>query len=126
MRYVYPPLLGAGVHIREWTRSVLHAKAAVVDGRKLLVGSINLDPLSLVAMEALVEADHDGAAALGESWMQHHFALAAAVEVDSRSPAGMSTWIPSLLATVLGWARRWLERLLVRNRERLGRGMRER
>jgi hypothetical protein len=58
--------------------------------------------------------------------MQHHFALAAAVEADRPSPAGMSTWIPSLLATLLGWARRWLERLLVRNRERLGRGVRER
>jgi hypothetical protein len=32
----------------------------------------------------------------------------------------------SLLATLLGWMRHSLERVLVRNRERLGRGPRDR
>jgi hypothetical protein len=32
----------------------------------------------------------------------------------------------SLIATLLGWMRRSLERVLVRNRERLGRALRKR
>jgi CBS domain-containing protein len=38
-RRLYRRLLAAGVEIAEWTGSVLHAKAAVVDGERLLVGS---------------------------------------------------------------------------------------
>ena len=126
MRYVYAPLLAGGVRIREWNRSVLHAKAAVIDGRKLLVGSFNLEPLSLISMEALVEADDAGAAAQGERWMREHFALARGVERSQLPKAGPLGWLGSLLATVLGWIRHSLERVLVRNRERLGRGLRER
>jgi len=122
MRYVYAPLLAGGVHIREWNRSVLHAKAAVIDGRKLLVGSFNLEPLSLISMEALVEADHPGAAAQGERWMHEHWTLASAVAPGP----GRAGWLRSLTAMLLGSLRRSLERLLLRNRERLGRGVRER
>ena len=116
MRYVYAPLLAGGVRIREWNRSVLHAKAAVIDGRKLLVGSFNLEPLSLISMEALVEADDAGAAAQGDRWMREHFALA----VEQGQEARIS-WVRGLLATLLGWMRYWLERILLRNRERLRR-----
>jgi cardiolipin synthase len=126
MRYVYAPLLAGGVRIREWNRSVLHAKAAVIDGRKLLVGSFNLEPLSLISMEALVEADDAGAAAQGERWMREHFALACAVERGQFAGAGPRWWFRSMLAALLGWMRRSLERVLVRNRERLGRGLRNR
>ena len=126
MRYVYAPLLAGGVRIWQWNRSVLHAKAAVIDGRKLLVGSFNLEPLSLISMEALVEADDAGAAAQGERWMREHFALASAVEPGQLAGAGPLWWLRSLLATLLGWMRRSLERVLVRNRERLGRGLRKR
>ena len=45
------------MEIYEWDRSVLHAKAAVVDDRRFLVGSFNLDPLSLSDLEALVELE---------------------------------------------------------------------
>ena len=54
-RSLYRRLLAAGVHIHEWSGSVLHAKVATVDGRRLLVGSFNLDPFSLANLEALVE-----------------------------------------------------------------------
>ncbi len=46
-RRIYAPLLEAGAEIHEWRGVMLHAKTAVVDGVISLVGSSNLDPLSL-------------------------------------------------------------------------------
>jgi cardiolipin synthase len=46
-RHVYAPLLEAGAEIWEWDGLMLHAKTAVVDGEVALVGSSNLDPLSM-------------------------------------------------------------------------------
>lgn len=54
-RRVYRRLLAAGVEIREWRKSVLHAKMGVIDGERLLLGSFNLDPLSMVNLEVLLE-----------------------------------------------------------------------
>jgi cardiolipin synthase len=54
-RPAYQQLLDAGVEIREYAPSALHAKVAVVDQRWATVGSTNLDPLSLLlAREANV------------------------------------------------------------------------
>jgi cardiolipin synthase A/B len=54
-RPVFGALLEAGVQIHEYSRSFLHAKVAVIDGRWVTVGSSNLDPLSLLlAREANV------------------------------------------------------------------------
>ncbi len=46
-RRVYQDLLDAGVRVYEWTGVMVHAKTAVVDGQISLVGSSNLDPLSM-------------------------------------------------------------------------------
>ncbi|MGD0483868.1 MAG: phospholipase D-like domain-containing protein [Gemmatimonadales bacterium] len=46
-RRIYAPLLEAGAEVFEWAGVMLHAKTAVVDGVITLVGSSNLDPLSL-------------------------------------------------------------------------------
>jgi cardiolipin synthase A/B len=46
-RRIYQPLLDAGVHIHEWKGVMVHAKTAVADGELTLVGSSNLDPLSM-------------------------------------------------------------------------------
>jgi cardiolipin synthase len=55
VRWVYRPLIEAGVEIHEYAPSFLHAKVAVVDGQWATVGSSNLDPLSLLlAREANV------------------------------------------------------------------------
>jgi cardiolipin synthase A/B len=62
-------LLRAGVRIHEWGASVLHAKAALADGRRLLVGSFNLDPLSLRNLEVLVEVDDAALGGAGARWM---------------------------------------------------------
>ncbi|OOG80551.1 cardiolipin synthase B [Hydrogenophaga sp. A37] len=54
-RPVYQELLNAGIDIREYAPSALHAKVAVVDRAWATVGSTNLDPLSmLLAREANV------------------------------------------------------------------------
>ena len=54
-RALYGQLLAAGVAIREYHRSFLHAKVAVVDSRWATVGSSNIDPYSLLmAREANV------------------------------------------------------------------------
>ena len=72
-RSLYSRLLAVGVEIREWNDSVLHAKVATVDGRKLLVGSFNLDPLSLANEETLVEVSDPHIAEQGEKWIRDHF-----------------------------------------------------
>ncbi len=69
-RSLYGQLLRAGVRIHEWTATVLHAKAAVMDGRRLFIGSFNLDPFSLANLETLVEIDEPAAAAEGAAWMR--------------------------------------------------------
>ena len=46
-RWIYEGLLDAGVRIFEWEGVMIHAKTAVADGRIALVGSSNLDPLSM-------------------------------------------------------------------------------
>lgn len=54
-RPVFKQLIEAGVDVREYTPSALHAKVAVVDSTWSTVGSSNLDPLSLLlAREANV------------------------------------------------------------------------
>ena len=86
-RSLHRRLLAAGVTIHEWNGSVLHAKVATVDGRRLLVGSFNLDPFSLANLEALVEVDDTQVVEQGEAWIQDHFARSrpmTSVEASSR------------------------------------------
>jgi len=91
-RSLYRQLLGAGVVIHEWNDSVLHAKVATIDGRRLLVGSFNLDPLSLANLETLVEVAEPHLVGQVEAWIQDHF-------VRSRS-------VTSVEAST--WRQRWL------------------
>jgi cardiolipin synthase len=85
-RSLYRRLLAAGVAIHEWSGSVLHAKVATVDGRRLLAGSFNLDPLSLANMEALVVVEDPRVVEQGEAWIQDHFARSRAItEVEACS-----------------------------------------
>ncbi len=58
-RALYGALLDAGIEIREYYRSFLHAKVAVFDGSVACVGSSNIDPFSLLlAREANVFVDN--------------------------------------------------------------------
>ena len=60
--------MAAGIEIREYAPSALHARVAVVDQRWATVGSTNLDPLSmLLAKEANILTTDERFAA-----MLHH------------------------------------------------------
>jgi cardiolipin synthase len=85
-RALYGALLDAGVHIFEYTKSFLHAKVAVVDGRWATVGSSNIDPLSLMlAREAnIVVEDRKFAQELRESLLER--------VVDGARPVARARW----------------------------------
>jgi cardiolipin synthase len=90
---LYRDFLRAGVSIHEWTASTLHAKAAVVDGQKLLVGSFNLDPLSLVNLETLVEVEEPGVAAQASLWLSKHLELSRRVFLEDCARSGLQQWL---------------------------------
>jgi cardiolipin synthase A/B len=96
-RSLYRHLLAAGVVIHEWTDSVLHAKVATIDGRRLLVGSFNLDPLSLANLETLVEVADTHLVGQAEAWIQDHFARS-----RSMTSVEASTWQQRWLLDPLG------------------------
>jgi cardiolipin synthase len=66
----YGPLLEAGARIWEYQPSMMHAKTMLVNDSLVLVGSINLDPLSLGVLEecALVAEDASLARELAEAF----------------------------------------------------------
>jgi len=93
-RSLYGQLLRAGVRIHEWTATVLHAKAAVMDGYRLLIGSFNLDPLSLANLETLVEIDEPGVAAEGRAWMERLLEQSTEITIrDLASRHRLARWI---------------------------------
>jgi cardiolipin synthase A/B len=101
-------LLRGGVRVFRWTDSVLHAKAASIDGSLLLVGSFNLDPMSQVNEELLVEARDPGAARQADDWFERHALMELTLE-DCRT-----TFWSGVLGRLLSWAgffvARWLRR----------------
>jgi len=99
--WLYGRLLEAGVRICEWERSVLHAKVAVMDGERLLLGSFNLDPLSLVNLETLLEVREPEAVRAGEAWIARHLALARPV---LPADAGVRSSWRRRLVNALGYA----------------------
>jgi cardiolipin synthase len=90
---LYRTLLKAGVRIHEWTATTLHAKAAVVDDQRLLVGSFNLDPLSLVNLETLVEVEDAAVAAEATRWMERHMELSTPVSLEDCAGSGVRRWL---------------------------------
>jgi cardiolipin synthase len=85
-RALYGALLDAGVQIFEYTKSFLHAKVAVVDGRWATVGSSNIDPFSLLlSREAnVVVDDRRFALELRESLLER--------VVDGARPVARARW----------------------------------
>jgi cardiolipin synthase A/B len=71
-RASYPGLLDAGVRIWEYQPSMMHAKTMLIDERLSLVGSINLDPLSLRLLEegSLIADDAELARALEHGFLE--------------------------------------------------------
>jgi len=107
-RRLYGRLLRAGVRIHEWPGRMLHAKVAVADGRRLLLGSFNLDPLSLANLETLLEVRDPAVAQVGQSWIDAHVAAARRVtEADLRG----GSWVRRLADAMGPFAARTARRL---------------
>jgi cardiolipin synthase len=66
----YPELLRAGIRVWEYTPSMIHSKTMLADDELAVVGSINLDPLSLHKLEesALVIDDRGVTAELARQF----------------------------------------------------------
>jgi cardiolipin synthase len=93
MMRLYDQFLSAGAKLFEWTHSVLHAKAAVIDGRITLIGSFNLDPFSLRNFETLVEVDDVDIASDTEGWMVQRIGEARIVALDEGRRPGLRSWL---------------------------------
>lgn len=116
-RRLYRKLLRAGVEVSEWTRSMLHAKAAAIDGRRLLLGSFNLDPFSLANLESLAEVALPGPAGEAERWIRDRFAEGERVTLE-RIGAG-SRWerfLSERVGAIVAGAARGLARHVLRRR----------
>jgi cardiolipin synthase len=89
-RAYYPRLARGGVSVYEYQPSMMHAKTMLVDDRLVIVGSINLDFLSMQWLEegCLVVDDAPFAAQLERRW---HEDLEHARKVVARAP----TRVPS-------------------------------
>lgn len=98
-RVGYRGLLAAGARLYEWQGPMLHAKAMVVDGRWLRIGSSNLNPSSLLAnWELDIFVDDEPLA----TQLEHRFLqdLSHAREVVRRSrrlPALLAGAVPARL-----------------------------
>jgi cardiolipin synthase len=99
IRRQYRRLLRAGVRVSEWSRSVLHAKAAAMDGARLLVGSFNLDPLSLANLESLAEVEDPAVAAVGARWIRERFDEGEEITLEQ---IGRGSWLERLVVERLG------------------------
>jgi cardiolipin synthase len=86
-RRLYPRLGRAGVRVYEYQPSMMHAKTMLVDDRLVVVGSINLDFLSMELLEegCLVVDDRRFAAELARSWRAD---VARSTQVVGARPAG--------------------------------------
>ncbi len=111
-RRLYRKLLSAGIQIFEWTESVLHAKALVVDERRMLIGSFNLDPLSLVNLEVLVDVEDPAVAAKGDAWIADHCVRSREINAQAVGGPALRVWLLNALGLlVVGFVRvlaRWL------------------
>jgi cardiolipin synthase len=94
---LYRYFLKRGVHIHEWMGSTLHAKAALVDGKRLLVGSFNLDPLSMVNLETLVDVEDEGVAAQAMAWLDKHLKGSRPISLADCPRTGLQAWLLDIL-----------------------------
>jgi len=109
---LYRRLLAAGVQIVEWTTSILHAKATTIDRQRFLVGSFNLDPLSLSNLETLVEVEDALVVRDAEHWIESHIATGQHVTVESCARSAWQRWIGDRFGFVVAELAQLLGRLL--------------
>ncbi len=112
MMRVYHRLLPARVRIYEWTRSVMHAKAAVLDGKETLIGSFNLDPFSLRNFETLVEVDDPGIASDTEGWIQERIGESREITLAELGTPGIYSWFVMRMGMLGALLARFFGRLM--------------
>lgn len=116
-RALFGQLLGAGIEIFEYEKSMLHGKVATVDDQWATVGSSNLDPFSLFLnreanvvvydagfareLRESVEAEIETGAVVcrAEHWKQRPFLQ----RVQSWMAYGFARWVAGLI----GFAKHW-------------------
>lgn len=98
---LYRKFLLSGVEIYEWMESTLHAKTAVVDGHRVLMGSFNLDPLSLVNLETLVEVEDRDIAHEVALWIGDHVRIANRISMDDVARSPFQRWFVDTLGLFL-------------------------
>jgi len=96
----YPELVAAGVKIFEYQPSMMHSKTMVVDDHLVMIGSTNLDPLSLRQMEegSLVIEDAALAGEL-EKHLEQDFAWSKPI---LHPTAGPYAWASRLVVWLIG------------------------
>ncbi len=102
-RYLFSRLLKSGVRVFEYEGRMMHAKAAVIDGRWATIGSFNLDRLSMVHnLEAGVVVADRAFAALLEAEFEASLADCREVKLDTWRKRGLATrfkeWFAHLFA----------------------------
>ena len=116
-RALYAQLLGAGIAVYEYEKSMLHGKVAVVDDSWATVGSSNLDPFSLflnreanvVVLDAgfarqlresvLAEIQEGAMVCSAEDWQNRSYLS----RVQSWFAYGLARWV----AGVIGFSKYW-------------------
>ena len=109
---IYSRLLPAKVRIYEWTHSVMHAKAAVLDGKETLIGSFNLDPFSLRNFETLVEVDDVSIASDTEGWIHQRISESREITLADCAVSGISGWLMLRMGMVGAVLARFFGRLM--------------
>jgi len=83
-----------------------------VDERRMLIGSFNLDPLSLVNLEVLVDVEDPAVAAKGEAWIADHCVRSREINAQAVAGSALRVWLLDALGLlVVGFVRvlaRWL------------------
>ena len=100
---LYPSLMDAGVKVREYTGSVLHAKSMVVDDRLAVVGSANFDILS-ISMNWELSVVIEDAKIVEQLRVQHEKDLELSEEVTldwGKTRSWWRRWLGALGASVL-------------------------
>jgi len=112
---LYQKFLQAGVELYEWNQSILHAKAAAVDERIFLVGSFNLDPLSLANLEALVEIHDSGTVKAGKQWIEAKIARAVRVDPSLFARPRLKRWMTNVIGLWAARVAEWVARIVAKS-----------
>jgi cardiolipin synthase len=113
-RRIYRRLLAAGIVIHEWRKSVLHAKLGLIDGERLLVGSFNLDPLSMVNLEVLLELGQPEVVDDAVEWFEAAFGKAVPIGPSDCERGGLRGFWDNLMGTLFVKVARLIRRLISR------------